>query len=272
MYIHNVSGNNRHNLILTLKNNILKIYMVMKMKNLIVDYRISDEEEASLKSMNYNVLKCPECPQVLWPINGHPDMQVNILSNNTIVVHNQISDDFINLLSGLNYRVILSKNTLKNNYPYDIILNAVCTDSFILHNLKYTDESLLNSWKFNLKESSSEKASLINVKQGYTKCSTAVAGDNAFITSDNGIARALTSLGMDVLLLPPGDILLPGMNYGFIGGCCGLIGDNIMAFYGDLKQYAYGEQVINFLKLHNTEYIALSHGKLTDRGSILRLK
>lgn len=243
----------------------------MKMINLIVDYRISDEEEASLKSMNYNIIKCPECSQVSWPISGHPDIQVNILNNNTILVQNQISDDFINLLSGLNYKVILSKNTLKDNYPYDIILNAVCTDSFILHNLKYTDKNLLNNWKQNLKVNFSEKASIISVKQGYTKCSTAVVGNNAFITSDNGIAKALTSTGMDVLLLPPGDIILPGMNYGFIGGCCGLVGDNLMAFYGDLKQYAYGEQVINFLKLHNTEYITLSHGKLTDRGSILKL-
>lgn len=49
--------------------------MVMKMINLVVDYRISDEEEASLKSMNYNIIKCPECSQVSWPINGHPDIQ-----------------------------------------------------------------------------------------------------------------------------------------------------------------------------------------------------
>lgn len=241
------------------------------MKNLIVDYRISCEEESTLKSLNYNIIKCPKCSSVSGTIDGHPDIQLNILKNNIIIAQNQIPTDFISLLQNLNYRVILTKNSLKIDYPDDIILNAVFTRTLLFHNLRYTDENLLDNLKANCNKYYQNELTLVNVKQGYTKCSTAVLGEEAFITSDKGIAKALALYGMDVLLLPAGDIMLPGMNYGFIGGCCGLIEDKVMAFYGDLKEYAFGDQVKQFLKSHKIEYVSLSRGKLIDRGSIFRI-
>ena len=55
---------------------------------------------------------------------------------------------------------------------------------------------------------------------------------------------------IDVLLLPPGDIILPGLNYGFIGGGCGLIEEGLLAFYGHLDNYLYRNEVKVFLKKH----------------------
>ncbi|WP_432431546.1 DUF6873 family GME fold protein [Clostridium botulinum] len=46
---------------------------------------------------------------------------------------------------------------------------------------------------------------------------------------------------------------------------------DVLAFYGDLKYYAYGTEVLDFLKKHKVEPIFLNEGKLIDRGSILRL-
>ena len=106
-------------------------------------------------------------------------------------------------------------------------------------------------------------------KKGYTKCSVAIVNDNAIITSDFAIAKALTSNNFDVLLLPPGDIILEGLDYGFIGGTCGLVDKNILAFFGTLDKYAYGSEVKEFLKKHKVEPYYLSDLKLTDRGSII---
>jgi hypothetical protein len=111
----------------------------------------------------------------------------------------------------------------------------------------------------------------INVKQGYTKCSTCVVTNQAVITSDTSIAKSLSLEKIDVLLIPPGDIILPGMNYGFIGGATGLVENDVLAFYGHLDHYLYGKDVLSFLKKHKVEPMFLRNGKLIDRGSIFRV-
>ncbi len=93
----------------------------------------------------------------------------------------------------------------------------------------------------------------------FRKCSDDQRYENRKILKENNI---------DVLLLPPGDIILPGLDYGFIGGTCGLLDNNTLAFYGNLNMYKYGDKVLNFLKKHNVKPIFLSRGKLIDRGSI----
>ena len=134
------------------------------------------------------------------------------------------------------------------------------SDNFLMHNLKYTDKKIL---------ASASSKTLIDIKQGYTRCSCAIISNNAFITNDKGIYDALTAQKYDVLLLPYGDIELEGFEYGFIGGTCGLIDNNTMAFFGNLNKYKYGTDVKKFLKKHNVEPVYLYDGRLIDRGSLL---
>ncbi|OFI06135.1 hypothetical protein CLOACE_12830 [Clostridium acetireducens DSM 10703] len=232
------------------------------MKTVIVDYRTSNVEIENLKKLGCKILLCPAFKNLYNAICGHPDIQIQVLEKNKLIVHKDIDINFLHLIKSQNVNVIFSKNNLESKYPKDIILNAVNTDNFFMHNLKYTDNSILTNLK---------NKKLLNVNQGYTKCSTAIVKNNAFMTSDLGIANALNKEGMDVLLLPPGDILLPGLNYGFIGGCCGLIEENLMAFFGNLDYYIYKKDVIDFLKKHNVEPFFLKKGKLIDRGSILNI-
>lgn len=234
------------------------------MKNLIVDYRISKTEENSLLKLGYNLLACPSSHKLYYAICGHPDIQIHIIDEKNIIVHKDMSHKFIENLKKLNINVITSDSSLSSKYPQDIILNAVNFSNYFIHYLNYTDKNLLSLIKLANKK-------LINTKQGYTKCSTAIVNDNAIITSDKNIAKSLQKENIDILLLPPGDIILPGLNYGFIGGACGLIEKNVLAFYGSLECYAYGKEVLSFLKKHKVEPIFLSEGKLIDRGSILKL-
>ena len=78
--------------------------------------------------------------------------------------------------------------------------------------------------------------------------------------------------GIDVLLIPPGDICLPGYDTGFIGGCCGLIDKNILAFTGSLSEYSHGHKIIKFLEDHNVQYDCLLPGKMLDIGGVIPLK
>ena len=95
--------------------------------------------------------------------------------------------------------------------------------------------------------------------------------DNALITSDKGIFESLKDYDFDILLLPPGDILLPSLNYGFIGGVGGMISNDKMAFFGDLDSYKWGNEIKKFLFKYDVSPVSLRKGKLIDRGSLLTL-
>lgn len=229
------------------------------MKYAIVDYRTSKEEILNLKKLGCEVLVCPPSSILYEAVCGHPDMLLHIVNSKNIIVQKDMDTGFIDTLKNLQLHITFSENNLGSTYPYDIILNSVNLPNLFIHNIKYTDPKLL--------EMVNDKK-IINVKQGYTKCSTAIVSQNAAMTSDTTIANVLSRENIDVLLLPSGDILLPGLNYGFIGGCCGLLDKKLLAFYGDLNYYAYGKEVMEFLKKHSVEPVFLKKGKLIDRGSL----
>lgn len=240
--------------------NLLK--MVIKMKYFFIDERTLEEESDRLEIFG-NVIRVPKHPSIYESVCGHTDLLINIINEKELLVHKDMHTSFISLLNSLNIKVKLSLSSLEEGYPGNIILNGINLKNYFIHNLKYTDKNLLKEVK---------GKTLINVKQGYSKCSTAVLSENAIITSDISIAKKLNELKFDVLLLPPGDIDLPGINYGFIGGCSGLVAENIMAFFGTLDNYTYGFEVKNFLKKHRVDPIYLGKGRLIDRGSIFAIE
>lgn len=229
-----------------------------------VDYRTTKEELVNIEKQKLYPIIVPKTEKVYKAINGHVDIQLNIINKQKklIIVQKDISDLFLHELEINNINYLLSSKSLGSKYPEDIILNALILDDFFLHNLNYTDTTLLETQNSKIK---------ITVKQGYTKCSVLPIGNKAFITSDKNINEALLKLGMDVLLVPPGDILLPSLNYGFIGGVGGLISPNKIGLFGELKNYIYGDLVYNFLYKYDVEPIYLKKGKLIDRGSLLTL-
>ncbi|MBT9832645.1 DUF6873 family GME fold protein [Clostridium baratii] len=229
-----------------------------------VDYRITEIEFLNLKKHGVIPIKVPKTNLVYDAINGHPDIQLSIIDsqNKHILVHKDIDKSFIDILNEFDIKFSFSKNSLENKYPYDIILNSLISDNFLMHNLKFTDPNLL---------SLCNEKTLLDVKQGYTKCSVLKIKEDAFITSDKVIFNKLNSNGYDTLLVPPSDIILEGLDYGFIGGTGGMIDDDHLAFFGSLDNYLYGDIIKLFLSKHGVTPIYLSDSKLIDRGSILSI-
>lgn len=229
------------------------------MKYAIVDYRISEEELISLENLNISPILCPKSTNVYDAINGHPDIQINILNENELILNKDIDLNFSKKLLELGFNVHLTHSSLSDKYPYNISLNAVNLGNYFIHKLDYTDKNLL---KFN------NKKILVNTRQGYTKCSTAIVSDNAIITSDKSIIKSLKNTSIDYLYISHGNILLPGLDYGFIGGCCGLLDKNTLAFFGDLSYHPDYNIIIEFLNKHKVKPIYLKKGPLIDRGSL----
>jgi len=151
------------------------------------------------------------------------------------------------------------------NYPNNIKFNAVVMGDYFIHSLKFTSKNLLA-------EAKGLNKKLIDVPQGYTKCNMAVVADNAAITSDLGISRALaaTSTDIDLLVVTPGFVTLKGHQYGFLGGASGRIG-NEMIFHGNLSVHPDFNKISDFVKKHNCKLTYFEEFELEDIGSIIEV-
>lgn len=105
-----------------------------------------------------------------------------------------------------------------------------------------------------------------------TRCATAVVSNRAIITMDSGIYAAAQFMGLDALHISEHGILLNGYDYGFIGGCCGLIDRNTLAFTGALDSLQSGDYIRAFLAKHAVEAVELTQNRMLDIGGILPLK
>lgn len=151
---------------------------------------------------------------------------------------------------------------LSAKYPGDIIYNACSTGKYFIHNLKYTASELIAAAR-------EAELTLIDVPQGYAKCSIAVVSENAVITYDRGIAAAIEA-AINVLLVEPGHINLPGYSTGFIGGCTGLdTVHNELVFNGDLSTHPDGDRIREFAAVHGVAVRDFPGRPLTDIGSIV---
>ena len=229
-----------------------------------IDYRTTAEEKKSLSKFNIDFIEIPKNSTLYDAIDGHVDIQMNIIDKKEkkIIVHKDIDSSFLKKLEQYNIKYLKSLSSLTEKYPGNIILNAAILENDIIHNFKYTDKNLISSMK---------DKNFINVKQGYSKCSILPIREKVIITNDKGIHDILKKEDYDILWLPPGDILLPTLNYGFIGGVGGKISDDSLAFFGNLDYYKYGKEIKLFLSKYDIKPIYLSQGKLIDRGSLMCL-
>lgn len=116
-----------------------------------------------------------------------------------------------------------------------------------------------------------EKAgvNILDTKQSYAKCSVTVVSENAVITSDNGIAGLCKKNRIDCLLIPCGDIELDGYDYGFIGGCCGLLSNDLLVFSGDIRSHPAYRDIRSFAANYGVAIQSLGNNKLYDIGGII---
>lgn len=157
--------------------------------------------------------------------------------------------------------VYAKSEALGKEYPMDVKYNAACTGKFFLHNLKYTAPELLEKAR-------NRGFTMVNVKQGYSKCSTVIVDENSIITYDRGITQAARDAGISVLLVSPEGVILPGYDRGFIGGASGRVGKEII-FNGDLSKHEDYRQIKKFIEERNLKCRFFKGYALTDIGSIL---
>lgn len=209
-------------------------------------------------------LVVPSCKFIAPPVSAHPDMLFHHLGGSNMVCCYGTDKAVCKRLKDLGFQLIMSDSKLNPNYPYDIALNSARIGNFLFCNKKYTDKVIID---YCIKNG----IKIVPVKQGYAKCSVLVVDSNSAITYDKSIAEAAKKHGIDVLLIRPGFIKLPGYNTGFIGGCGGKLSKNELYFCGSITEHPDYNEIKLFLKARGIEIKILGKGPLLDIGSIIPL-
>jgi len=240
------------------------------MNYIICSYKIDEEIEYNLKKSGVIPIKLRGLESFAGnypfnPIIYHPDMFCFNLTGNKWIFYEEVYKINKDIIDNLNLDVITQKNPKSCDYPHDVGLNAAMFGDNLICNTKYINPEILKFAKQTGKN-------IINVKQGYTKCSVCIVDENSVITFDLSIYEKAKENNIDALLTVKGNINLDGYDYGFIGGCSGLINTNILAFTGDIKLHPDYENIKSFCDKRGVKIVSLSHKKLYDYGSLFKIE
>ena len=230
------------------------------MKTVVVDFRISNKSENELKKLGYRVIKTQKNPNVCDAICGHPDIVLCKLKNHDFVV----DTTFRGLLLCCEGNFIIGKSLLKDKYPFDIAYNSALVGNKLFCNEKYTDKAILD-YCIN------KDIKILDIKQGYAKCSICTVSDNAIITADKNISNTAIKNDIDVLLIENKGIILNGYSEGFIGGATGLIEKDLLAVNGNIELHNDYQRIKAFCAKYGVNVVSLSDEPIYDIGSIIKL-
>ena len=231
----------------------------------VVDYRMSPAIEESLNKEGIECIKTVRCPELYEAVDGHPDMLMLHIGWNRIVLAPNVYEGMAPQLTKKGFAVTKGATWLVRNYPGNIAYNVLRMGNLAFHNIKYTDIEIIRALE-------KENATLINVNQGYTKCTVCILDSRTIITSDQKLAGTAEKYGIESFVIKPGGIGLKGLNYGFIGGASGLISKSQIAFTGSLKSLEDNCKLIEFISKKGFEIKTLDEERLADYGSVIPLK
>ena len=233
------------------------------MQPILLSEKAGDPLFTYLRTKGHTVISISSTGTVDEAISSHPDIYACCLGDGLVIEPGQL--ELIEpQLRKASVAFESGGSCLGRGYPNHAAYNAAAFGSYFIHNLAYTDAVLLNRAR-------QLGLTLVDVKQGYTKCNLVMVSDSAVITSDVGIAGSLTPYPIDVLLIQKGHVGLTGFKHGFLGGASGRMDDRIL-FNGDLSRHPDYEKIIGFIESHGASAVYFKDYALEDIGSILTIQ
>lgn len=193
------------------------------------------------------------------PVSKHADILANYVGKSTFLVDKN-QKELCSLIENNGGKSVIIDN-IKSPYPNDCMLNFADIGDYIICNKSILTEEIIKMLP---------NKPIIDVKQGYSKCSVCIVKHNAIITDDISIYNAVSQYdNIKSLLVEKGSVHIDKYDYGFIGGCCGLIGKDLLLFNGDLSTHTDFDKIKIFLYDNGVNYIDIKGKPLTDIGSII---
>ncbi len=226
---------------------------------IIVDQKIPNQAKKSLRG--FGDLIEFETSGITYPaISGHPDIFFTQVDSRLIVAPN-LPQRYFHKLKDHQVHFDFGLQPVGQEYPESARFNAVVTPKHLIHQTKITDPSIFKSAKKNI----------IHVNQGYTRCNLIFYDEEHAITTDPGIHKALHRNGIESLYVKPHGIVLPGYGHGFIGGCGGLL-NNQLFILGILNKYPDGDKLKSFIEPLDINLVELCDTPLFDGGGIFFIR
>lgn len=212
-----------------------------------------------VKALGHRVIASDTIEALPLPEQKHADMQVLPINNEVFILR-----ECTKLRNKLRKSPIITQIPIGGKYPENILLNFLYLKGCLFGNKRHIDISLREYCVNN-------NINIVNVNQGYCRCSTLVVSENAVITADISIENALKSKGAEVLKISPGHIALEGFDYGFIGGAAGAVDGNTIVFFGNVKNHPDFDLIDAFCKKHGKNITVIGESlELTDIGGIVK--
>lgn len=219
-----------------------------------------------VEKLGINCILTSESSELPYNERYHADMQIHNAGYKFYFLQNNCSNfknTLIKYITEINLKILPRSSA--NVYPYNISLNGAHIGDYFISNTKYCCNELLQ-WYIN------NGIKVIDVNQGYSKCSTAIISHNAIITDDESIYNKCRQYNdIDVLKISKGSVQLNGYDYGFIGGCCFKLDENNLGLFGDVKTHNDYEKIKSFCKNYSVELISLINGDLIDIGGTVTI-
>ena len=146
-----------------------------------------------------------------------------------------------------------------SGYPNDIAYNAAEVGDFLFCFHCATEPEIL-------KTAGQTGMKILDINQGYAKCSIIPVTDRALITADQKIAEKAEGNGLDFLLTTNDGVYLKGFSNGLIGGAS-VSGNGVVFFTGDITRHRDFERIQEFCRKHKKELCLTPSLPLYDLGS-----
>ena len=193
------------------------------------------------------------------PVGAHPDTLIGKLGKNLFVSESET--EIMSALDKNGIPYITSSHLPGGKYPADCALNFIAVKDILCAKLTAISKDVL-------RYAEADGYKMLNVAQGYTKCSTLVLG-GGIITADGGIHSTMVSSGLASLKIEAGHVSLPPYEYGFIGGASGTVGENAV-FFGSLEDHPNKDEIRSFCKKLGYSPVEFDF-ELTDFGGFIEV-
>lgn len=228
--------------------------------------KYADILDKPLKTQGLSPLYAPNNPDVDPRLSGHADLSVFHAGWDRIFLAPYLRyTDFAKKLTEIGFLIEYTDINQNKKYPFDAQLNIAAFGKHFVYGKKTAYSSIVRNLTID------EHMSGLAINQGYAKCATVVVDENSIITADRGEAQACLEAGIDVLLVEPGHVELPGFEYGFLGGASFKLSKNAIAFTGALDKHPDKERILDFLHERGVSPVYLTEKAVFDVGSILPL-
>ena len=210
---------------------------------------------------NIECIPLPSYERLDLPVSCHADMLFCVIEDTLFCYKDYVKLNALEkIIADTGKRIIYVDHVCEKSYPNDIGLNALVMGKTLFCNSKHTAKELIEFAR-------SRGYKIIDVKQGYSSCSTLVIDENNAITSDKGMYKAIKEQGKNVLYISNSDIVLEGYNCGFIGGATAVI-DKKVFFLGDFKTIRQAASIEQMISDCNGTVFSILSGRVYDFGGI----